>query len=247
MSFLSQEEKIASLRAMIKDSTNIVAMLGVGMEIECGLRNLSSSEECYRIEEEYGLSPEELFSAAFYTTKKQKFYEFYRREILDREAHPGPGYHAIKRLQEMGKLPACIVHDISGLAEEAGIFNIIDIRGSIRVNECPKCYRGYSLQYMKEAKGIPLCEDCQVPIRPRVLLHGEMMRNDLMTMAADAMRQASMVLLLGTNMNHPLVKTFLQYYEGEHVVLITLHEHYSDDLAELCIHGRVDEILPTVI
>lgn len=248
MSFISDEsDKIESLRALIKDNDNIVAMLGVGMEIECGLKNLFSSEECYRIEEEYGLSPEELFSAAFYTTKKQKFYNFYKKEILDREASPGPGYFAVKKLQEMGKLSACIVHNISGLADEAGIFNIIDIRGNIRVNECPKCYRGYSLKYMKESKGIPLCRECQVPIRPRVLLRGEMMRNDLMTMAADAVRDASMVLILGTKMNDPLVRSFLQYYEGEHVALITLHKHFSDDLAEICIHGKVDEILPQVI
>ena len=104
MSFIPDEsDKIESLRALIKDNDNIVAMLGVGMEIECGLKNLFSSEECYRIEEEYGLSPEELFSAAFYTTKKQKFYNFYKKEILDREASPGPGYFAVKKLQEMAK------------------------------------------------------------------------------------------------------------------------------------------------
>ena len=248
MGFTSDDrDKLESLRAMLKGSDKIVAMLGTGMEIECGLKNLWSSEECYRIEDKYGLSPEELFSAAFYVTKKQKFYNFYKHEILDREAHPGAGYFAIKKLQDEGKLTSCIVHDISGLAEEAGLHNVIDIRGSIRVNECPKCYRGYSLQYMKEAKGIPLCEDCQVPIRPRVLLHGEMVRNDLLTMAADAMREASVALILGTNMHHPLVKTCLQYFEGEHVVLITLHEHFSDSIAELCIHGKVDEILPQVV
>ncbi|MCR4658183.1 MAG: hypothetical protein K5770_18440 [Lachnospiraceae bacterium] len=243
----SEEEKLENLRALIRDNDNIVAMLGTGMEIECGLKNLWSSEECYRIEDEYGLSPEELFSAAFYTTKKQKFYKFYRREILDSEAHPGPGYYAVKKLEDMGKLSACIVHDISGLAEEAGIKNIINIRGSIRTNECPKCYKKYSLNYMKRSKGIPLCEKCQVPIRPRVLLRGEMMRNDVMTKAADAVRDASLVLILGTNMNHPIVRTFLQYYEGEHVILITLHNHFSDSLAEMCIHGKVDEILPKAI
>ena len=134
-SLILNDDRLLSLKKLIHESNRIVCVLGTGMEIECGLKNLWSSEECYRIEDEYGLAPEELFSAAFYTTKKQKFYEFYRREILDREAEPGPGYIAIKKLQDMGKLSACIVHDINGLAEEAGISNVINIRGSIKVND----------------------------------------------------------------------------------------------------------------
>ncbi len=242
-----RDDKLNGLRTVIKDSDRIVCMLGVGMEIECGLKNIWSSEECYRIEDEYGLSPEELYSAAFYTTKKQKFYEFYRNEILNREALPGPGYKAVKKLQDMGKLYSCIAHDISGLAIEAGIKNVIEIHGSIRINECPKCYKSYSLHYMRSKKGIPLCENCQAPIRPRVQLRGEMMRNDLLTAAADAISLADTVMILGSNMHHPMVRSFLQYFVGDHVVLITLHEHFSDSQADICVHGRVDEILPRVI
>lgn len=243
----TDDSRLKALQTLIRESDRIVCLMGVGMEIECGLKNLWSSEECYRIEDEYGLAPEELFSAEFYTTKKQKFYEFYRREILEREAEPGPAYAAIKKLQDMGKLYGCITHDINDLATTAGIKDVIRLHGSIRVNECPKCYQSYTLQYMKSQKGIPLCTKCQAPIRPRVQLRGEMVRNDIMTMAADAIIGADLLLVLGTNMHHPMVRTFLQYYAGNRVVLITLHEHFSDGFADLCIHGRVDEVLPKAL
>ncbi|MCR5735999.1 MAG: NAD-dependent deacetylase [Lachnospiraceae bacterium] len=247
ISSTATEEKISHLRNLIRDNGQIVCFCGVGMEIECGGKNLWSNDESYRIEEEYGMSPEEIYSGSFYATKKQKFYEFYRKEIMDLDIKPGLGYHAIKHLQDLGKLSAVITHDVLGLPEDAGIYNVIRLHGNRHVNQCPKCHRLYDLEYMRSKKGIPLCDACQAPVRPRVQLHGEMIRNDVLTAASNAVVNANIILILGTNMAAPMVNSLLQYYEGNRVVLITLHEHHSDSAADMCIHGKVEDILPMVV
>ncbi|MCR4741194.1 MAG: NAD-dependent deacetylase [Lachnospiraceae bacterium] len=243
----AQEEKINHLRSMIRDNGQILCLCGVGMEIECGGKNLWSNDEAYRIEEEYGLSPEEIYSGSFYATKKQKFYQFYRKEIMDVDIKPGPGYYAIKHLQDLGKLSAVVTHDVLGLPEDAGIYNVIRLHGNRHVNRCPKCHRLFDLSFMREHKGIPLCDECQAPIRPMIQLHGEMVRNDVMTAASNAVVNANIILVLGTNLSQPMVNSLLQYYEGSHMVLITLHEHHSDSNADICIHGKVEDILPMVV
>ncbi|MCR5107225.1 MAG: NAD-dependent deacetylase [Lachnospiraceae bacterium] len=247
ISSTAKEDKIRYLRDLIRDSNHIVCLMGVGMEIECGGRNLWSSDEAYRIEDEYGLSPEEILSGAFYSTKKQKFYEFYNKEILHVDIHPGAGYHAIKHLQDIGKLSAVITRDILGLPEEAGINNVIRLRGNRNVNQCPQCHKFYDIGFMRSFKTIPLCTQCQAPIRPRIQLYGEMIRNDVLTAASEAVFNAGIILVLGTNMGSPMVSSLLQYYEGSHKILITLHEHHNDSNADLFIHGKVEDILPKVV
>ncbi|MCR4923561.1 MAG: NAD-dependent deacetylase [Lachnospiraceae bacterium] len=243
----SKEEKINYLKGLIRDNSQMVCILGVGMEIECGGKNLWSNDEAYRIEDEYGHAPEEIYSSSFYATKKQKFYEFYKKEILDQDIHPGTAYAALKKLQDSGKLTAVITRDIDGLPEEAGLENVIRLHGSKNVNQCPKCHKYFDLAYMRKFKGIPLCEECQQPIRPKVMLYGEMVRNDIMTQAANAIRGANVVMLLGTNFGVPMVDSLLQYYEGNKVILITLHEHYNDGNADICIHGKLEDILPQIV
>lgn len=245
---MAKEEQINRLRRMIAATDHIVCLLGVGMGIECGLKNRWCNEEAYRVEEEYGYSPEEIYSASFYSTKTEQFYNYYKKECLGMEhVKPSEAYHSLLKLEQEGKITACITHNIQSMAVEAGLENVIELHGSIHDNECPNCHKKYSAAYMKAAPGVPLCEVCKQPVRPHVKLRGEMIRNDKMTQAANACQAAHMILVLGTNLNHPMVKSFIRYYTGDKVVLVTKHEHYTDKQADLCIYGEVKEILPQVI
>ena len=60
----------------------IVALCGSGMMEECGIYPLKEQERAYRIEERYGRSPEYLYTDAFFNTRTEMFYDFYKHEIL---------------------------------------------------------------------------------------------------------------------------------------------------------------------
>ena len=244
---MDNADKIAKLKSMIEKTDNIVCMLGVGMGMECGLPNRWSNEEAYRVEREYKYSPEEIYSAVFFNTRTELFYEYYKKECLHLDAQPSKAYDALIKLEQMGKLKACITHNIQSMAVQAGVKNVIELHGSIHDNRCPKCGKHYTAEYMKQAVGVPLCDVCKSPIRPMVKLQGEMMRNDRMTEAANVSAQADMIMVLGINLNHPMVKTFTNYYTGDQLVLITKNEHFTDKRADLCIHSEVRNILPLVV
>ncbi len=244
---MDNSEKIEKLKQIIERTDNIVCMIGVGMGMECGLPNRWSNEEAYRIEKEYRYSPEEIYSAVFYHTRPELFYDYYKKECLHLDVHPSEAYDALIKLEKMGKLRACITHNIQCMAAQAGVKKVIELHGSIHDNRCPKCGRQYPAQYIKDAVGVPLCESCKSPIRPMVKLQGEMMRNDRMTEAANAAAQADVIMVLGINLNHPMVKTFTNYYQGNQLILITKNEHFTDKKADLCIHSEVKSILPLVV
>ena len=75
-------DKIAQLRQMLDESRYTVALCGSGMLEEGGLEGLKKQERAYSIEEKYGWGVEEMYTSVFYNTRPEKFFDFYKNEIL---------------------------------------------------------------------------------------------------------------------------------------------------------------------
>ncbi len=243
----SKEEKIARVKQMVYNSNNIVCLLGVGVAMECGGVNFLHERESYRIEDKYHYSPEEIFSSGFYSAKKEKFFEFYKKEVLSLNLTIGESLRAIKELDNWGKLKGCVTRNLYGQAERAGISNVIALYGNIHENWCTKCGKHFDVEYLKNSVGVPVCDVCGSSIRPGVRLYGELVRNDVMTRCANVCQYADVLLVLGTNLYDSMVKNALKYYSGNKLVLVTKHEHFTDKKADIVIHDEVNKVLPKIV
>ena len=128
---------IENLQRCIKDSNHIVAILGIEMLVESGGRNFDSNEESYRMEEEYGACPEELLSGSFYCAKKERFYKFYKKEMLGMKIGATAGYEALYKLQQQGKLHTVTIQFLNHIilqesSNSMEIFSIIIVQNVIR-------------------------------------------------------------------------------------------------------------------
>ena len=243
-----QSGTISRVKEMIEESARIVVMLGVGTVIESGGENLWSSRECYRIEGIYHKSPDEMMSVGYYSARRDKFFDFYKKEILGRKLEPASLYADVKRLQDSGRVLKIITQNYFNLPGRTGLKDVVELHGNIIRNHCTRCGKEFPAEYIREAKGIvPLCDKCNAPIRPGILLFGEKIHNDLMTEAVNACEEADLVLVLGTNMYDSMVKYCSANYKGDRLVLITRDEHYTDRYADFVIHGKVSDILPLII
>ena len=160
---------------------------------------------------------------------------------------PGKGYQALKTLQDCGFVDSIITRRIAGLEERAGCRNVLNMKGTVYDNVCPGCGRHYPVEYMRDAKGVPLCEACMAAIRPQVCLFGEMINNAVMTRAAEEVSKADTLLVLGANLTSTLCSQLIQYYTGSSLILVTETEHYSDQRADIVIHSRSDEFLASMV
>ncbi len=242
-----QSEIISTVKELIASSSQIVVMLGVGAIIESGGENIWSSRECYRIEELYHKSPDEMMSVGYYSARRDKFFDFYKREIIGRELTPAPLYKYIKKLQEQGKILKIITQSYYALHHIAGLKDVVELHGNVNNNHCSECGKKFTVDYIRASKGVPLCDECKSAIRPGVLLFGETIHNDLMTEAVNACEKADLILVLGTNMYDNMVKFCTEEYKSDRVVLITKEEHFTDRYADYVIHDRVSDALPKVI
>ena len=92
-----------------------------------------------------------------------------------------------------------------------------------------------------------MCEKCKTPVRPGICLYGEMVDNGVVTRAAEEIRKAEVLLVLGTGLHAGLCNKLLPYYNGDKLILITNEEHFSDKLADVVIYSRVDDFLEKLV
>lgn len=236
-----------AIRAILDKSRYTVAMCGTDMMKESGMPSLRAPEIAYEVEREFGYSPEEIFSSVFYVNRPETFFKYYRERMLMPPLEPSQGFYALAELEKRGKLQCSIANNVHNLPGRAGCRKVLNLHGTIYDNECPRCGRKYPMEYIRDTKRVPLCEDCMAVIRPRVLLFGEQVDNRMMTAAVEEISRAEVLLLLGTSFNSGLCDRYVKYFKGETVILINAVEHYTDEKADIVIREEVKNALPKIV
>lgn len=239
--------KLEQLRKIIKSSEHLVCVIDSNLASENGYPLMQDSDWAYDMELKYDYSPEEIFNSSFYATRRERFFDFYKKEILSNYFEPNESYRELKHLEDEGYIKAIISTDFYSLAKRAGCKNVIEICGSIYNNYCPHCRSVYDIEYIRNSKKVPVCEKCNTHIRPGVFLYGEMIDNQIMTKAMNEVSKADALLLCGTNLNAHNFQNSVQYFNGDKLVIICEKKHYSDEKAFLVINDKVKNVLPGIL
>lgn len=234
--------EIRELDELISSAENIVCISGRGMSYDCGYPEFWSQDYSYYIENKYGKSIEEILNIGFYSTRSKEFFEFYREEILKYKFKPSAAHYKLAHLEKIGKLKSIITKDSYYLAQRAGCKSVIDIYGNISENYCPKCGQRYSVEYIRQSKGLPRCLECNSVIRPDIKMYGEMVDNNRVTKATEVVAMADLLLILDTGYNGEF-KDYIKHYQGNKAVLIKEHLHESDRNADYIIYDRAKNAL----
>lgn len=229
------KESIERLKQVIDNSRYTVALCGSGMLEESGLLGVKKPDRAYEIEKKYKASPEYIFSSNYYNTRPAQFFDFYINEMLTDLPKPTESGAALAALEQAGKLQCIVTSNIYELSQQSGCKNVINLRGSIYRNRCPRCQKEYPMEYMKKTGKPPLCEACGTTIRPLVSLFGEMVDSQLMTRIIEEISKADVLLLLGTSLSSDAYATYIKYFQGSFLAIIHQHEHFQDQKADLVI------------
>lgn len=242
------KEKMDLLRGIVDNSQYLVCICERGMLLENGYPDIESEESAYNAEMKYGYSPEEICSSSFYATRKEKFFEFYRNEVIAVDLPPNESFYALAELECRRKVRAIITPSWYSLPIHAGCHNVIELHGTTYFNSCIHCRAEFDIAYMRcSDKAVPLCNKCGSVIRPGVFLYGEMVDNFVMTQAMEEIMKADVILVCGANLQTAFSENYLQHFNGEKLVIINSHEHFSDRRADLVIYNEVKNVLPKLL
>jgi len=237
---------IDKLRMIVKQSNRIVFITGLGSIVECGGRDLWESDLFYSIEKSYKLSPEELMSAGEFTSRTERFYEFYKSEVISYLPKPDESYTIIKQLENEGRLNACISLNIFGLEKLAGIENVIEVAGSVYDNYCPKCNKTFEVDYLIDHKGLPVCDECKKALRPNIRLLGERVDNILYTKSAVSTSKADTIIVLGADLASSKIQFITGHYKEQNLILLSHDKHYGDRFADYVLYGNIKDNLKKI-
>ncbi|MDF2686396.1 MAG: NAD-dependent protein deacetylase, family [Clostridia bacterium] len=235
-------KKIADI---INTSENIVFFGGAGVSTESGIPDFRSSSGLYK-NKKYNVSPEEMLSHSFFISHTDKFYDFYKNNMLYSNAEPNKAHMSLAYLEKKGALKAVITQNIDGLHQKAGNNVVYELHGSVHRNFCMKCHKSYDLNYIINASEIPLCS-CGGIIKPDVVLYEEALDYEVAVKALKAIEAAEVLIVAGTSMSVYPAAVFIDYYKGDKLIFINKAATAMDYKANYIIMGSVGEIMDNII
>jgi NAD-dependent deacetylase len=243
----SSVDRLASL---IRDADSVVALTGAGISVPSGIPDFRSPGT--------GLwekvDPMEVAHISVFRRDPERFWNFYGDRFAALGAkEPNPAHAALVALERQGLLDAVITQNIDMLHRKAGTEDLIEVHGSIASSSCLACRASYELDVARSRvasseDGVPYC-DCGEPLKPDVVLFGEMLPEEAMERAFGLAARADLMLCVGSSLEvYPVAGLpELTLRSGGKVALVTQGPTPYDDAAEVKLDGDVVQELEALL
>ena len=160
-------------------------------------------------------------------------------------AKPNAAHQKLAELEQAGKLEAVITQNIDNLHQMAGSKKVLELHGSVYRNYCMKCGRFYDFAHMKASTGVPRCE-CGGIIKPDVVLYEEGLDNQTINEAVKAISEAQILIIGGTSLAVYPAAGLIDYFRGEHLVVINKSPTPRDRYADLLIQEPIGQVFAQI-
>jgi NAD-dependent deacetylase len=236
----------ARLAELIREARSVVALTGAGISVPSGIPDFRTPRT--------GLwervNPMEVAHIDAFRSDPVRFWSFYGERFASLEAkQPNGAHHALVELEERGLLDGVVTQNIDMLHRRAGTRELVEVHGSIASCSCPRCggeggvveLAQVRARLAADAEGVPRCTDCGGPLKPDVVLFGELLSAPVLQRARELCEQAEVLLCVGSSLEvHPVAGLPLLTREaGGAVAILTQGPTPLDELAELRLRGDV--------
>ena len=239
---------IEKLKELIDSHNNIVFFGGAGVSTESDIPDFRSATGLFSEKLNRNFSPEQLVSHTFFMRYPEDFFKFYKDKLIYEDAKPNKAHIALSKLEEMGKLNAIITQNIDGLHQMAGSRNVFELHGSIHRNYCTKCSKFFNLEEMLNlGEIVPHCDNCGAIVKPDVVLYEEALDNSVVNKTINALSNADLLIIGGTSLVVYPAAGFIDYFNGDSIVLINKSSTGYDPKASLIINDSIGKVLSQVI
>jgi len=238
---------------LIRDANCIVAFSGAGISTEAGIPDFRSKGGLWENQELMELMSASGFRrdpAAFYRASLQTLPNIHR-------ARPTAAHRLVAELETQGKLSAVVTQNIDGLHQAAGSQTVYEVHGNFRTGRCVNCRASYGVGemaafYDRIERGeieLPLCSKCQSPIKPDVVLFGDLLPFEVWDRAVAAVRQCDLMLTLGSSLIvYPaaeLPKIALTH--GAKLIIANREGTDYDPMASVVVRGQLGDFARVVM
>jgi len=235
---------IQKIKEILYSSTHAVFFGGAGVSTDSGIPDFRGTGGLYNGE---GVNNEYFLSRECLANEPEKFYEFYRKNMVFPAAVPNRTHKALAKLESKGIIKAVITQNIDGLHQRAGSNRVIELHGTVSRFYCSGCNKEYSDECLSDDVGIPLCNDCGKLLRPAVVLYGESLDALNFLDAQNEIRRADVLIVGGSSLKVNPAASLLRDFYGSHLIIINYSPTPFDGYAEFVIRESISHVFDELI
>jgi NAD-dependent deacetylase len=182
-----------------------------------------------------------------------RFWSYYRPRFHDLgDKRPNAAHGALAELERAGLLDGVITQNIDRLHRAAGSREVVEVHGSIETSSCRRCAASYGIAEVEslfDAEGVAICGSCDGPVKPDVVLFGEMLPERAMARAQELAERADLMLCIGSSLAVFPVAGLpgLTLERGGRLAIVTKGPTPYDAEATLRLEGEVDAELSALV
>jgi len=196
-------------------------------------------------------------AAAIFERPHEVWAFFSKARLHVHKAAPNAGHQALASIErlvrEAGHDFLLITQNVDGLHQRAGSGEVVELHGSITKARCsdPGCdLPPFDLQGKHKGKRAPPCPHCTAPLRPDVVLFGEMLPTDAIQRAKHALDTCDLFLAVGTSGTVYPAASFVRSaeYAGARTLYLNLEAmDPSDPAFDEVLLGPAEVLLPRLL
>ena len=243
----------ARLAGLLRSADRAVALTGAGISVPSGIPDFRTPQTGLWA----NVDPMEVAHISVFRRDPERFWRFYgSRFAMLRDKRPNAAHAALAELERRGLIEAVITQNIDGLHRAAGTRDVIEVHGSIAGSRCLACggegeiglddVRG---RLDAAPDGVPRCADCDAPLKPGVVLFGELLPEAALTRASELAAAADLLLCVGSSLEvYPVAELpRITLAAGGEVALVTAGRTPYDRDATVKLGGDVVDALGAVL
>lgn len=233
---------IEQLKDFIDASNKITFFTGAGISVASGIPDFRSIGGLYDEISEKGYSPEYLLSDDYLKNDPEGFINFCHQYLLFADKKPNIVHDWIAQLEEDGRSLGVITQNIDGLHSDAGSSNTDELHGTLNLFYCTQCDQQYSKTHVID-NDLRHCENCSSPIRPDIVLYGEMLDQGTIFNALHKIKEADTLVVLGSSLVVQPAAGLISNFEGQNLIIINKEATPYDSDANLVINEDMVSVI----
>jgi NAD-dependent deacetylase len=235
---------------LLRQSRHAVVLTGAGISVPSGIPDFRSPGTGLW----ENVDPMDVAHIDAWRRDPDRFWSFYGQRfasLVDKE--PNEAHRAVAELERRGLVRAVITQNIDRLHRLAGTERLIEVHGSIDQSVCTQCGGRVPIARVVEllaaGDGAPLCEACVAPLKPDVVLFGELLPERALAEAQAHAMDADLMLCVGSSLEvYPVAGLpAMTHGAGGRLVLVTQGPTPYDGEAEVKLDGDVVTELTAVL
>jgi NAD-dependent deacetylase len=239
-------DALEEVRARLHSARRVFVLTGAGVSAESGVPTFRGGGLTTIWK---GLPFSLISSAAMLERDLPAVWEWfdYRRAML-RELQPNPAHHIVARWQDSFKSFTLATQNVDDLHAAAGSRDVHELHGNIWRARCTRCDARRDLHTEDDNERPPACRECGAPMRPDVVLFGEMLPAGVFEHAAAAAARCDLCFVIGTSaLVYPAMRLpEIALEAGAYTVEINPEQTPFSAYCHAVLPGRAGEVLTAV-